>query len=127
MSPTQSNGSPVVGPSVDSSESTKFQQLSIDILDEDHRELFTRAVTRILSTDIAEITYAQIIDGLPLFDVLLDSRDGLFPKGHPIRNHTQLCPGILDKTREFRDKFRPQILQFDSRVRVTHIITVPKP
>jgi hypothetical protein len=85
--------------------------------------LLVRAITRILSTDIAEETYAQIIDGLPISDVAFDRRVQ-FHKHHPILHqaHEELCPGMLDKAREFRDGFRPDILTFDSQVRRTQHI-----
>ncbi|KAJ4205016.1 hypothetical protein NW759_014682 [Fusarium solani] len=38
---------------------------TIDALDEDHRHVFTNAIKNILATDLAEFTYAQILDGLP--------------------------------------------------------------
>lgn len=96
----------------------QFKRLSIDSLDDNHAELFTRAITRVLSTEIAEITYAQIIDGLPLSHVVNDTEGGGPPDGHPINKcHQELCPGVLVKTRQFREDFDPQILEFDSRVR----------
>ena len=92
------------------------RQLSIADLDGEHHQLLVRAITRILSTELAEVTYAQIIDGLPTGDVAYEAivppRDG-----HPIdQGHNQLCPGMLDKAREFRDGFQPEILTFDSQV-----------
>ncbi|KAF4469570.1 hypothetical protein FALBO_3532 [Fusarium albosuccineum] len=95
----------------------EFRQLSIDVLDGAHHDIFKRAITRILDTDIAEITYAQIVDGLPLADVAYDSAGGGPYDDHPIYDvHNELCPGVLDKTREFRQSFDPQILKFDSRL-----------
>lgn len=41
--------------------------------DGQHLDIFIRAVTNILNTELAELTYAQIIDGLPLEEVVLDS------------------------------------------------------
>ncbi|OBT73985.1 hypothetical protein VF21_05993 [Pseudogymnoascus sp. 05NY08] len=38
-----------------------------------HRDIFTRAVKNVLSSEIAQITYAQIIDGLPLSSVEKDT------------------------------------------------------
>ncbi|KAJ3544308.1 hypothetical protein NM208_g3122 [Fusarium decemcellulare] len=101
----------------DSMGDAEFRQLSIDVLDGAHRDIFTRAITRILDTEIAEITYAQIIDGLPLALVAYDSRGGGPYRGHPIYNvHKELCSGIVDKTREFRRNFDARILKFDSRL-----------
>lgn len=110
-------GSPAEAVPTQSTDDAQFKQLSIDSLDGDHAELFRRAITRVLSTEIAETTYAQIIDGLPLSDVVKDTESGGPPDGHPINNsHRELCPGVLEKAREFREEFDPQILEFDSRV-----------
>ena len=94
------------------------RQLSSSLadLDGEHRQLLDRAIARILSTELAEMTYAQIIDGLPTGDVAYDAR--VPPYGaHPIDHaHDELCPGMLGKAREFRDGFRPEILTFNSQV-----------
>jgi hypothetical protein len=102
----------------------KFRQLAIDVLDENHRDIVTRAAVRILNTEIVETTYAQIIDGLPLGEVAFESRGGMPHQDHPINHcHDELCAGILDEAREFRDKFDPLVLKFDSRVSVdSHIV-----
>ncbi|KAK4157367.1 hypothetical protein C8A00DRAFT_40212 [Chaetomidium leptoderma] len=91
-------------------------QLSIADLDGEHRQLLVGAITRILATELAEITYAQIIDGLPIGDVAYDAR--IQPYGdHPIDHaHEELCPGMLEKAREFRGAFRPEILTFNSKL-----------
>jgi len=74
------------------------------------------AILRVLSTDNAQITFAQIIDGLPLGSVARDCSSGGPLQEHPVRDQNELCPGIMDKTQEFHRGFRPEILQFDSRV-----------
>jgi hypothetical protein len=57
----------------------------------------------VLATELAETTYAQIIDGLPIGDVAYDTRVPPYP-GYVISYaHEELCPGMLDKAREFRD------------------------
>jgi hypothetical protein len=61
----------------------EFKKISIESLDGQHRDIFTRAVTNVLSTDIAVLTYAQIIDGLPLTDVAQDTSGGGLPDMHP--------------------------------------------
>lgn len=115
-----STTSPAAKHSVENVEEPR--QLSLADLDKKHRELLVRAVTRILSTEIAEITYAQITDGLPTGDVAYDARyepysnldhGGIHPIDHA---HDELCPGMLEKTREFRNKFQPEILTFNSKV-----------
>ncbi|KAF9770878.1 hypothetical protein IL306_011507 [Fusarium sp. DS 682] len=104
----------------------EFRLLSIDVLDDSHQDAVTRGIERILDTEISEITYAQIIDGLPLSDVAEDSSDGGVPEGHPIHEvHNELCPDILDRTREFRDQFSPDVLKFDSRVSISRTRAAP--
>jgi hypothetical protein len=104
------------GRSVVAESDVEPRQLSLADLDGEHRQLLIRAITRILSTELAETTYAQIIDGLPIADVAYDSHDPPHDDHPLIEAHKELCPGMLDKTREFRDGFRPEILTFDSQV-----------
>lgn len=42
---------------------------SLRKLDSSHLDTFTRATCNLLSTDLAIITYAQLIDGLPTEEV----------------------------------------------------------
>ncbi|KAM5346982.1 hypothetical protein ACJ41O_009987 [Fusarium nematophilum] len=101
-------------------------RISVDVLDGDHRELFTRAISRVLATDIAEVSYAQILDGLPLRGVICDTADGLPPDSHPIYHvHEELCPSAIKKTREFRDSFDLQILEFNSRLLFAYKAAAP--
>ncbi|EXK98260.1 hypothetical protein FOQG_01230 [Fusarium oxysporum f. sp. raphani 54005] len=94
-----------------------LRQLAIHNLDQAHQDTVTSAIARILDTDIAEITYAQIIDGLPLGEVAFESRGGMPHRDHPINHcHDKLCDGILDSTRGFRSTFDRNILKFDSRL-----------
>jgi hypothetical protein len=98
-------------------EEEESRQLSISDFDGEHRQLLVRAITRVLSTTLAEMTYAQIIDGLPIGDIAYDSREQ--PYGaHPIDDaHEELCPNMLDKAREFLAEFQPEILTFNSQAR----------
>jgi hypothetical protein len=99
-----------------SQQETVSPQLSIADLDGEHRQLLVRAIERVLTTELAETTYAQIIDGLPIGDVAYDTRTPPY-KGHPISHaHEELCPGMLDKAREFRAQIQPEVLQFDAQV-----------
>lgn len=82
-----------------------------------HYDAITRAISNILSTEIAEMTYAQIIDGLPLASVVKDSANGGLPDGHPInKSHKELCSGVLEKTREFRKDVDLSLIKLDSTV-----------
>lgn len=95
----------------------QFRELSIESLKDLQREIFTRAVANVLSSPIAEVTYAQIIDGLPLSNVALDTYEGTLCPGHPLLNkHTELCPGVLERVRKLRTDFDASVLRVDSRV-----------
>ncbi|KAH6649497.1 hypothetical protein F5144DRAFT_588200 [Chaetomium tenue] len=95
---------------------TPAAQLSFAHLDGDHRQILERAIRRILATELAEITYAQIIDGLPTGQVAYESYIPIYG-WHPIDNvHDDLCPGMLEKARQFRADFQPDILTFNSKL-----------
>ena len=66
--PSRADGNGNEPPSTD----IKFRKTNIDTLDEPHRDAVESAISKILSTEIAETTYAQIVDGLPLPEVLKD-------------------------------------------------------
>ncbi|KAF5988007.1 hypothetical protein FBULB1_1648 [Fusarium bulbicola] len=88
-----------------------LRQLTVHTLDQAHQDTVTSAIARILDTDIAEVTYAQIIDGLPLGEVAFESRGGIPHQDHPINHyHDELCAGVLDKAREFCSRFDPLLL-----------------
>ncbi|CAM1503228.1 Fc.00g080040.m01.CDS01 [Cosmosporella sp. VM-42] len=84
-----------------------------DLLDDAHKHIFERALLNLLSSDAAERTYAQILDGLPTEQSLDDSY--VFMKGHPVYElkHTQICEGFLEKAREFRAQFNISQLRFE--------------
>ncbi|KAF4952559.1 hypothetical protein FGADI_6630 [Fusarium gaditjirri] len=109
--------SPTEGGFTDNQTTYGLRQFTVDVLDEAHRDIVTSAVARILGTEITETTYAQIIDGLPLGEVAFESRGGMPHRDHPINHcHDELCAGILQKAREFRERFDPHVLKFDSRL-----------
>ncbi|KAJ4310293.1 hypothetical protein N0V84_011045 [Fusarium piperis] len=82
----------------------------IEVLPETHQDTFRRALRNILSSDVAEHTCAQILDGLPTEQSYLEGYVRL--EGHPVfeLGHTEMCQGFLDKAREFRDRFDPSEL-----------------
>ena len=92
---------------------------TLEALTDTHREIFTRAVRNVLSTNAAEETYAQVLDGLPLSEVERDrwscySTCSLNPLHD---NHKTLCPGVLERLRQLRDQVDVgQVLKFDSKV-----------
>lgn len=91
----------------------KFRKTNIDILGQHHHDAVASAISNILSTEIAETTYAQIVDCLPLPETLKDVYGELILPDHPIHQHTQLKKDTLDTVRRFRGEFDPDILQFD--------------
>jgi hypothetical protein len=97
---------------------TPTQETSnLDILDDDRRNTLDRAVRNVLSTKPAERAYAQILDGLPTEESLRDSLD--YVKDHPVHSieHNEICPGYIEKARQFRSGFDLSQLQFESKVR----------
>ncbi|KAK0664517.1 hypothetical protein QBC41DRAFT_328556 [Cercophora samala] len=82
----------------------------------EHHAVFRRAISNILSTEIALFTYAQIIDGLPTDEVAYDRRSPGLHGDHPIEHHVDLCPGTLERAREFQQTFDPSILSFDPKL-----------
>ena len=91
----------------------------------EHLAIFSRAVLNSLETGLAEETFAQIIDGVPIARVVRDTRADTLPKGHPVHEkHKELCPGALEKAREFRQRFDPGTLQFDAAVSTFHPLSL---
>ncbi|KAM0425348.1 hypothetical protein ACHAPT_009404 [Fusarium lateritium] len=87
-----------------------------NISSESHRTILDRAIKNVLSTELAQFTYAQIIDGLPTGDVAWDRRfPGIFGD-HPIDEvHESLCPGAMEKAKEYYEQWDPEILLFDPK------------
>jgi hypothetical protein len=98
----------------------KFQRLSVASLGEGpHQDIFTQAIRNVLSTDISEITLAQIVDGLPLSAVEKDTYtgSGYLCGDHPLhQKHKQLCSGVLEKTRQLYADFDVNSLRISSEV-----------
>lgn len=96
---------------------TETRKLTVNDLGQQHRDVFTRALFNVLVTPASEKTFAQIIDGAPLSQIVLDARNGVYPPTHPIRvHHIELCPGVLDQVRQSRSTFDPSDLVFNARV-----------
>lgn len=72
-------------------------------LDAEHFEPLRQCLVNLLSTQVAELTYAQIVDGMPLASVYAE--DHWFRDGLPVMEHEELCPGVLEKTQRFRSEF----------------------
>jgi hypothetical protein len=92
---------------------------NLNILDSDRLDVLDRAIRNVLGTEVALETYAQIIDGLPLADVANNQWMGPyggFVPDHPINRHTSLCPGVLERTEQYRSEFGIHTLEFDENV-----------
>lgn len=73
--------------------------ITLENLTTDHLNMFHGALSRVLGSELAIDTFAQIVDGLPSADVVWDKRHpGIFGDNHPIEAHASLYPGVKDKT-----------------------------
>lgn len=88
-----------------------------DVLDDDHQQVFSRAVRNITSTHLAIKTFAQIADGLPLRDVVLENDEGAIPDDDPVSDHVALCPGAWEAGKEFLAELDPVGLEIAVTVR----------
>ncbi|KAK1766304.1 hypothetical protein QBC33DRAFT_579124 [Phialemonium atrogriseum] len=70
----------------------------------------------ILTTELAEFTYAQILDGLPTQQAIFDSCQWIHDHPTCQLKHEKLCDGFLEKAREFRSHFDPSTLVFGKDV-----------
>jgi len=97
----------------------------LDTLDDEHSDIFKTALSRLLATELAEYTFAQIIDGLPTTASLRNFNLWIHNTNHPViaLNHVELCPGVIEKTRRIRDEFDPMSLTFKAEVCLA--ITLP--
>lgn len=105
---------PVQSPPDDSSGEKQFHKSPIGRLDDSHRFAVTQGIANVLSTEVAEATFAQIQDGLPLAEVVEDVYSDLMLPDHPISQNTRLSPHSLEKFRAFRDSLDFLLLSFDS-------------
>lgn len=88
-------------------------------LDEAHQATFNTAVMNILSTKIAESTFAQIIDGFPLKDVAFGKTGHRNTIYDPIFKHTALCRGSMDKASQFRASVTPKEMEMEVEVSIS--------
>ncbi|KAI0153026.1 hypothetical protein GGR57DRAFT_468578 [Xylariaceae sp. FL1272] len=101
---------------------TSIRKLSVDSLDSAHSAQFSRSLENVLSSEVAQLTYGQIVDGLPIASVESDTGNNGMGVGleHPIHDednpHDKLCPGVMERLQELRDKFDISSLKFDSHL-----------
>lgn len=65
-------------------------------LDSLHFRALNKAVSRLLATNIARQTLAQLMDGLPTLDVIKWCLSANNLKGSPLMLHKTLYPGAQD-------------------------------
>ncbi|KAM0417276.1 hypothetical protein ACHAPT_012717 [Fusarium lateritium] len=97
----------------------------IHSLPERHQDTFRRALRNLLSTDVAQRTYAQILDGLPTQQSCMEGY--VYLDDHPVfaLNHSEICQGFLEKARAFRARFDPCELEFKEHLLRAFQETVP--
>lgn len=95
-----------------------------DVLDDRHQAVFQRAMTNVLATDLAELTFAQLVDGLPLLEFAIDMSRHSHTREEPVCKHTELCPGAMDQARALRQIFNPLTMEIRSDVSFTPLGTL---
>ncbi|KAK7709310.1 hypothetical protein SLS64_006222 [Diaporthe eres] len=94
-----------------------LHRITLENLTTDHLNIFHRALLRVLGSELAIDTFAQIVDSLPIADVAWDKRHpGIFGDNHPIEAHASLCPGVKDKTSACLEQYDLHSLVFDAKL-----------
>lgn len=94
-----------------------LHRITLENLTTDHLSIFHRALSRVIGSELAIDTFAQIYDGLPIADVAWDKRyPGIFGDDHPIEAHASLCPGVKDKTSAWLEQYDLHSLIFDPKL-----------
>jgi len=103
--------------------------VTIDALGTRHRQAFVQALMRVMETDVAERTFAEIIDGLPTIESYQEFH---WPQdGHPATQHLDVCPGTIEKARQLRCdlpsrmSFHLPVSSLDWPSRAAHLIFCP--
>lgn len=90
--------------------------VSAEGLGPEHHNALVRAIRNVLSTALAERTFAQLLDGIPLATTVLEMRGSLILVDHPLHSHNSLCAGAMERAKILRDTFDPSILRFSPTV-----------
>jgi hypothetical protein len=93
------------------------ETVSPQLLAIEHYEALDVALTRLLSTQSAHETFAQLFDGLPPFSVVAETFGARNTVDAPIRQHTKLCKGAAEKADTFIANFNTASLYFSAQVR----------
>ncbi|KAI1325018.1 hypothetical protein F5Y16DRAFT_283364 [Xylariaceae sp. FL0255] len=94
----------------------RIRKLSVDDLHDEHCKAFAQALRNVLSSDTAQLTFGQIVDGLPIASVESDHLKGsVVDVYHPVHTkHTELCAGVLDRLQKIWKEHDIKSLRFDS-------------
>ncbi|SPQ23100.1 247f220e-790b-4c41-a267-c208d96b1743 [Thermothielavioides terrestris] len=71
--------------------------VSVEGLDHAHYHALVRAIHKVFSTELAEVTLALLFDGLPLVQTVFDVSGQREHAGHPLLGHASLCDGAMDR------------------------------
>lgn len=85
-------------------------------LDDAHQAALNRAINNTISTDIAEFTFSQIVDGLPAAEVANDRYGYPLDIDHPIQNHKTLCAGVMETIWSFKSHFDISSIRIDNNL-----------
>ncbi|ERT00709.1 hypothetical protein HMPREF1624_01941 [Sporothrix schenckii ATCC 58251] len=90
--------------------------LPIGNLHSSHHDVVRNALANILSSQVAQTTYGQILDGLPLASAAMDVYDGeMVCVGHPlVDEHVALSSTVLSKINELRASVPIDTFQVDA-------------
>ena len=90
-----------------------LKKLPLTQLPKRHRDVVAQAVSNVLATESAELTFAQIIEGVPLSEIEKDSYEGSLSYQHPLHTqHAELGPGVLETMQQLRRDFDGSNLSF---------------
>jgi hypothetical protein len=88
----------------------------------DHLNAFKNVLSSILSTDLAQLTYSQIMDGLPVRDVW----NAYACRRRDIEGHLKPCSEAVEVWKAFRAKLQPRTLEFNITTVQEYQNTIPK-
>jgi hypothetical protein len=89
-----------------------------------HHDTLLRAIENVFSTELAEITMAQLVDGLILVDVVREARAHDIDYDHPMWAHKELCDGAIERYRALKANFNVGDLKFDQTVSQSQLLCV---
>ena len=87
----------------------------------EHHRIFLQALSRVTSSELADDTFSQIVDGLPTWDTAYHERRSIRKTtinhaGHPLRKHVRICDGAMEKMKIIKSQFDTEAIPFDGRV-----------